>query len=213
MNFSKLSFIILALLIFASCGKNSLSIDKETSLLNFMTSDDEGKDDKDKDYDKDKDKEACFELVFPISITMPDGSELSGDEETVWDAVKSWYEANPEAEEKPEFNYPIDLLFKDETVKTMENEEDLIAVKEYCDGKDKEACFELAYPLTYVFPDGSTITGEEGEVEDALKSWYEANSEVETKPELAFPVDIIWKDGSTQTVEDELAMELAKKDC
>lgn len=160
----------------------------------------------------------CFELVYPISYTMPDGSTISGDNETVNDAIKAWYEANPNSEEKPELQYPVDVIFKDDDVKTIQNEEEMIAAKEYCDKKwdedwDKD-CFKLAYPISFTMPDGSSITGENEEsLDDALKAWYEANPDVEDKPELQYPVDIIFEDGSTTTLASEEELVAVKEDC
>ena len=89
MKLSIYSFLILAIFAFASCEKGELNKDG-----------------------KEKEKEACFELVYPVTYTMPDDTTISGDDEkTAWTAIKVWYEANPDSEEKPALQYPVDILF------------------------------------------------------------------------------------------------------
>ncbi len=79
--------------------------------------------------------EACFDLVFPISFTMPDASIISGDdEEILWNAIKAWYEAHPDLseEDKPLLNYPVDIEYEDETIASIADEEAMILAKEDC---------------------------------------------------------------------------------
>ena len=65
---------------------------------------------------------------------------------------------------------------------------------EYSAEKDRDdwRCFYMVFPVTFVMPDGSTITvasdDESGWSE--LKSWYESN-ESEEEPSLQYPVEII----------------------
>ena len=77
--------------------------------------------------------EICFELVYPVVYTMPDGSEVTGDNEDVINtALKAWYESNPNSKEKYELAYPVDVRFKDGTIQTVNNEEEMIALKKDC---------------------------------------------------------------------------------
>lgn len=78
--------------------------------------------------------ERCFELVFPITMTLPDGTTVTGeDKESLKDQVKDWYENNPDADERPAFVYPIEVEMEDETIVTVNNQEELRALKEACD--------------------------------------------------------------------------------
>ncbi|MBE9509824.1 MAG: hypothetical protein IMY71_03015 [Bacteroidetes bacterium] len=67
---------------------------------------------KDKDRDKDRDgrdRKECFDFVYPVSFTMPDGSTITGnDEEDLCTGIRSWYEANPDSKVKPELQYPVE---------------------------------------------------------------------------------------------------------
>ena len=70
---------------------------------------DKDKSDWGRDYDKGDWK--CFDLSLPVSYTMPDGSTITVSNEEDWDAIKSWYEENPESEEKPVLQFPVNVEF------------------------------------------------------------------------------------------------------
>ncbi len=68
-------------------------------------------------------------------------------------------------------------------------------------GCDREECFALVFPVTYLMPDGSEITGDSEEaVGLAMRAWYADNPAAEARPELLYPVDIIFADGETGTL-------------
>ena len=77
----------------------------------------------------------CFEIVFPLSITFPDGTTTAyADRMTLKMAVRAWKVANPDAEERPMLAFPIDLTLEDGTTVTVNNSEELQAQKESCAG-------------------------------------------------------------------------------
>ncbi len=116
MKYSILSLFILIVLSLSSCEKKDFSKDK---------------------WDK-KDK-ICFELLYPVSYTMPDGVTITAeDEDQYWTLVKSWYEENPEVEEKPELLYPVDIKYTVGIIATIQDEAEMIAVKEGCLDEDDE---------------------------------------------------------------------------
>lgn len=162
----------------------------------------------------------CFEMVYPVSYDMPDGTVITGNnEEEIWTPMKVWHEAHPDSEEKPELQYPVDLIFEDGTEKTIENNEEMAWAKKGCKGKkdkDKyyESCLDLVYPASFDMPDNSVVTANnKEEMWTAIKAWYEANPTAEEKPALQYPVDVIFKDGNTATIDNEEEMILAKKNC
>jgi len=168
---------------------------------------------------RDDDNRECFELVLPVSFVMPDGSTITVENDSGWVDLRSWYETNPDSEGRPELQYPVDILFDDETV-TINNAEEMNMVKRECWEYEDEGreCFGLVYPVTFIMPDGSSIVvatdDEDGWQE--VKNWYDANPESEERPTLQYPVDIIYRtiDGdSTVTINNEEEMEAAKDDC
>ena len=204
MKFSIFSFLLVMLFAFSSCDKSEWGDDKK------------GKEDfketwQDDEYDK-EDKEECFELVYPVTFVLPDGSSITGNEEEVWTDLKVWYENNPDVEEEAQLQYPVEIIFKEEIAKTINNEEEMEWAKKACKG-EKKGCFKLTYPVTYNLPDGSSVTGDEEEVWTAIKAWYEVNPDSEEKPALQYPVDIIHEDGTTETISTEEDMIDAKKAC
>ena len=171
----------------------------------------------------------CFDIVYPITIQMPDGSTLSidGEEDTDLEIVKNYYEEN-DTEEKPSMVFPITIITYEGVTKTISSEEEMSDAYRSCSGRDRERdwdrerdCFELVYPVTYVLPDGSTIEISDEEDEagwESLKSWYEANPESEGRPSLQYPVDIVYEseeseDGETVTINSEDEMMVAKEEC
>ena len=77
------------------------------------------------------------------------------------------------------------------------------------DGKRKG--FEFVYPITFVMPDGSTITVEDEEGMMAVREWYKENPESKEKPALQFPVDILLEDGTTLTINSQEDMDALMK--
>ena len=100
---------------------------------------------------------------------------------------------------------------KDSLSKDKKTKEDYL--KDY-DKKDKDYCFELIYPVVYLMPDGTTITGDdEKAVWGSMKAWYEANPDSEGKPALQYPVDIKIKEGTIENIVNEEAMVALKEEC
>ena len=147
----------------------------------------------------DKDGHKCFELVYPVTYIMPDGSTVTGaDRDEVRANIKAWYDAHPDVTEKPELQYPVDviLLRTDEQI-TIADADEMHRLKRQCHRPDRpgdhwQKCFEFVYPVTYIMPDGSTVTGaDQDEVRANIKAWYDAHPDVTEKPELQYPVDVI----------------------
>jgi hypothetical protein len=165
----------------------------------------------------------CFDIVFPITFVMPDGTEIRGDSaDEIHLAIREWYANNPGTKEKPAMQYPVTIVYEDGTEVEIENEEAMIEAKKACvkernEEKKREhrmPCFEMVYPLVYVMPDGSEIKGEnEEELRQAIMEWYKANPQISAKPELQFPVEIIFEDGTTETIDDRDALIAAFKAC
>ena len=213
-----LLFLLLAItLLLTACNKtdnpelDQKSDETVTSLL-FGTDEKEG----DKNGDKEND---CFELIFPISITMPDGTILSGDEKELVQAIKSWYNEHPDVNAKPQLIFPVDISWPDkDIIKTLENEDDLEKAKKYCESDknddEKDDCFDILLPYSLTMPDGTVIQINGESDVDPVKSWYEAHPDVKKEPTLIYPIQIAWPDKDIiVTINNEEELEQAKKDC
>ena len=157
----------------------------------------------------------CFTFVYPLSYLMPDGSIITGDsKQALFAAIKAWYEANPDTDQRPALQFPVDVTVGDSLL-TLDDSEDLRRLLERCrNGQtDRPACVELVYPVTYLMPDGSTITGDsKQEIATAIRAWYADHPDVQEKPTLQFPVDVIFR-GDTLTIENEVQLRRVRAAC
>ena len=161
--------------------------------------DEEGRD-KDKDRGKggeEKEREKCFEFVMPFTFTMPDGSTITIEDERDMKKVEEWYKNNPEVEDRPEIQFPVDIVIineegEEETV-TINDEDELKEVRVECEKvyREREKCFEFVMPFTFTMPDGSSITIEKEEDHEKIEEWYKNNPDSKERPDLVFPIDII----------------------
>jgi len=164
--------------------------------------------DRERDWDRERD---CFELVYPVTYVLPDGStiEISDEEdEAGWESLKSWYEANPESEERPSLQYPVDIVYASEESEdgetvTINSEDEMMVAKEECremwgeeDWEEEEECYAFVYPISFLMPDGSTIEiSSEGDEAGwmSIREYYEANPSSDEEPSMQFPVDIVFE--------------------
>lgn len=146
----------------------------------------------------------CFSLVYPVSYLMPDGTtiEISADDEESWAEYKSWYDDNPESDERPSLQYPVEITYRTEEgteTQIINSEEEMISAKEECREVENEEdegyeCYEYIYPITFILPDESTveISGEDDESGWGLiRRFYEQNPNYEEEPALQFPVEVV----------------------
>ena len=76
--------------------------------------DDNYDEDSDGDYDIFDEWEdfMCFDIQFPISVNMPDGSQISvGNEDEFYEVVELYYEMSDEFDGLPEINFPFNIVF------------------------------------------------------------------------------------------------------
>lgn len=169
----------------------------------------------------------CYELVFPITVVFPDASTQEvADYEALRDAIKDWKEANPDATERPTFDFPIEVLSEEGEVISVEDETALRELgaacgRRYFGGRGHRghggrcgSCFDLVFPITLQFPDGTTATAaDRSEMKDLARSWREDNPDVEGRPELVFPIEVEMEDGTLVTVNNAEELRELKDSC
>ncbi len=177
----------------------------------------------------------CFSLVYPVTVEFEDGSQVTvGDREEMVAAIKAYYEENPPSRprliNRPNFVYPIDVMLEDGSVLTLESRDDLKLVLQDCDFEPRRPfngifgrhgqrlglnrCFNLVFPLSIDFPDGSsTEVADREELKDAIKTWKLDNPDAEERPNLSFPYDVELQDGTIITVASEEDKEELKEYC
>lgn len=160
--------------------------------------------------------EQCFEFIYPITFIMPDESEILVSDKGDYDAIKAWYEGNPETKERPTLKFPVDVIMPENDTLTINTKEEIEALKDICNKEyrhNKDKCFELVLPVTVSLADSSMVIIETPEDWQKVKEWCDANPEAEGKPALVFPVEIIYADGTSQTVNSQEEMDVLKEDC
>ena len=172
-------------------------------------------------------KHGCFEFVFPLSISFPDGavSEV-GDYDELRDAISAWKELNPDATERPGFVYPIEVISAEGEVTSVASSEELRELRRECGrgfrgkgrfgfkGRNFTPCFSIVYPVTVAFPDGTTEAFVDREsLKSGVRAWKESNPGSETRPEVVFPLTVEYEDGSTATADSREALRALKETC
>jgi hypothetical protein len=177
-----------------------------------------------RDIDRKNNNWGCFEMIYPVSFDMPDGSVLSilSDDEEGWSSIKIWYESNPVSEIKPEIRFPLVLFFEEESITVNDKDElkDVYLECRYDKMKERneihrQKCFDLVYPIFFIMPDGSSlvINNDENGWGD-LKTWYQENAGFnEEKPEFQYPVDVVIQDDQILIINSEAEMIELKNEC
>ena len=155
-------------------------------------------------------RRSCFHVVFPFSVVMPDGTTINLESRADKSLIRAWYETNPDANEKPDLVFPIEIEYQDGTFAMISNQTELETARGEC---STTRCFDLVYPFSVTMPDSTVITlNTEGD-RSLIRAWYETNPGVHEKPELVFPVEIVYQDGTTQTINSEDELRVAKENC
>jgi hypothetical protein len=81
---------------------------------------------------KGKDKRKCFKLVLPVSFTMEDASVIDVAERADFKLLREWRKANPDATVKPALNFPVDVIYKDDTTATINDQTEFDEAKAAC---------------------------------------------------------------------------------
>jgi len=135
----------------------------------------------------------CFDLQFPVQITMPDDSQFSVmNEDELFEVVDLYYEMSDEYDGLPEINFPINIVFYFENENGNEQQEVIeigsyeelemyfdVCPDENNNGWDDEDwyeidCFDLVYPLTIVNPEGEVLTVDsENNLHEYIDQYYE----------------------------------------
>ena len=151
------------------------------------------------DQDKLKEEWKCFDFTYPISFNMPNGSAITvaSDDDGSWVELKSWYDDNPNTDQKPILQFPLEINFEGDITITVSTEEELDRAYASCKReRDYEEfdCGQLVLPASYSMPDGSTINVENASGYQAIRDWQEANPDAGGEVTLAYPFDMTFKD-------------------
>ena len=162
----------------------------------------------DSEYDE-WDQNMCFDVEFPISVNLSDGSVVTiSNEEELYEGIEEYYEMGEE-DNLPEINFPINIIFYYENENGVESE-DLVEIGDYeelemyfemCEddediNDDEENwsefnCVDFVYPVTIESPEGENISFEnEDSLNNYIESWYNMNNNEEFELVFVFPLSI-----------------------
>ena len=162
----------------------------------------------------DRKRGRCFDLVFPVTFSMPDGSEISLNSREDWPLIDDWYEANPDVDERPSLVFPVQIQYANDSIVTINSAEEMRDARAVCEvNRGRERCFSIDYPVSFTMPDGTVITLDSRDDWTLIRDWYEANPDEEEKPGLVFPITITYENGTMVTVNSEEELRAARADC
>ena len=81
---------------------------------------------------KGKNKRKCFKLVLPVSFTMEDASVIEVAERAYFKLLREWRKANPDATVKPSLNFPVDVMYRDDSTATINDAVEMQVAKDAC---------------------------------------------------------------------------------
>lgn len=209
------TFLLAGGLFITSCSDDLDSADEEV-IGNFINSSIDGIDRKCRTGHR-----GCFEFVFPITITFADETTASPESyEDLRDAVKAWKEANPDATQRPDISYPLEITTGDGEVVSIADGEELKEIAKECRMTMREArrnfrnCYHLVFPVEIKFADESVLTAEtKGALKIALRAWKAANPNGGDRPTLVYPITIEYQDETTEVVASKEDLQAIKQAC
>lgn len=184
-------------------------------------------------------RRGCYELVFPVSIVLPDSSivEVNSYDE-VKAALRAYFEANGTgpgnghhhhgAGHRPHlaFVFPISVVSQDGEVITVDADTDLRALRAACagtfgnhgpagHGNHGLSCFEIVFPVTVLFPDGTTATATDRHALRMMtRRWHNENPGAPGRPQITFPLTVkMTEDSTLVTVNSRDELRALKESC
>ncbi len=143
----------------------------------------------------------CFGIDFPVTINFPDGTSTSvNTAEELVAAMRDWRDTVTDSLGRPTLEFPITVFVRDRSFVVNSNEElrraARLCVQNDHPGPIRQAiffadCMEVEYPITVLFPDGTSQTvNDELELKTALRDWHENGQTDFGRPTLEFPINI-----------------------
>ncbi len=113
---------------------------------------------------------------------------------------------------------PVDssafLSTNEETYMGLSADEELIVDAQATLAGHRKACFQPVFPVTLVYPDGSTLEVQDGaELKEAVIEFKQTSGDRSAKLEIQFPHDVELEDGSIVTVESRDDIKELLQDC
>lgn len=170
----------------------------------------------------------CYELVFPVTLSLPDGSTAEVDSyDEMKLTLRACFAANGAGRTRPSFAFPVSVISQDGDIITIDSDEGLARLRAACarsafashtprgHAERVLSCFDIVFPMTIQFPDGSTATATDRRaLQQLIGIWRQNNPGATERPHLAFPVTVkMTADGSLVTVNSREELRDLKAGC
>lgn len=160
------------------------------------------------------DQSMCFDVEFPISVNLSDGSIVTiSNEDELYEGIEEYYEMGDEGN-LPEINFPINIIFyfendnnsEYEEIVEINNYEELEMYFEMCEDEEDNwfgfDCVDLVYPVTIESPEGENFSFEdEGSLIEHIETWYDNNPDSNLEFEIVFPLTVEYFSESNDQME------------
>ena len=160
------------------------------------------------------DQSMCFDVEFPISVNLSDGSVVTiSNEDELYEGIEEYYEMGDEGN-LPEINFPINIIFyfendnnsEYEEIVEINNYEELEMYFEMCEDEEDNwfgfDCIDLVYPVTIESPEGENFSFEdEGSLIEHIDTWYDNNPDSNLEFEIVFPLTVEYFSESNDQME------------
>ena len=160
------------------------------------------------------DQSMCFDVEFPISVNLSDGSVVTiSNEDELYEGIEEYYEMGDEGN-LPEISFPINIIFyfendnnsEYEEIVEINNYEELEMYFEMCEDEEDNwfgfDCIDLVYPVTIESPEGENFSFEdEGSLIEHIETWYDNNPDSNLEFEIVFPLTVEYFSESNDQME------------
>jgi hypothetical protein len=177
----------------------------------------------------------CYELVFPVTIILPDASttEVNSYDE-LKQALRTYFDANGGGHHQHHgnrpnlsFEFPISVVSEDGEIITVDSDIQLMSIRVACagatfgnhdprgHGQHGLSCFDIVFPITIKFPDGTTAEATDRlALRQLIRTWKTNNPDATERPQIVFPLTVkIDEDGSLVTVNNREELRRLKEGC
>jgi len=157
----------------------------------------------------------CFTLVYPITLSFPDGNTTTVDDgEALREAVREYLRAdrgNRRRGNRPTFVYPISIQLNSGELVEVTSRADFIAQLRQC-APDVTPCYSLIYPVKVDLGGDIASAEDAAELRVAVAIYRKANPGAEL-PKLVYPVSVETRLGDTITVESRATFVRLRREC
>lgn len=171
----------------------------------------------------------CYELVFPVTVTLPDGAAADVNSyDEMKQTLRAFFAANgSQFRPRISFVFPVSVISQDGEIITVDSETGLQRLRAECTratfgnhnprghGDRRLSCFDIVFPMTIQFPDGTTTEAADRQaLHQLIRVWRQNNPDATERPHLVFPITVkMTDDGTIVTVNSREELRALKAGC